>query len=80
MSRRTTGPQDLIVFLAVLAAGTALVLLGVAPESLAAVAVTVSGLYAAWRGHATPPPPPPSPSSAPESEETGRPSGSNSPG
>ncbi|GAA2926125.1 hypothetical protein GCM10020221_22600 [Streptomyces thioluteus] len=41
---------DLVVFLAVLGAGTVLVLCGVAPESLATIAVAVSGLYTVWRG------------------------------
>ncbi|MEU3962221.1 hypothetical protein AB0F42_20810 [Streptomyces buecherae] len=41
---------DLIVFLAVLGTAVGLVLSGVAPESLATIAVAVSGLYAAWRG------------------------------
>lgn len=42
--------HDLIVFLAVLGTAVGLVLGGVAPESLATIAVAVSGLYAAWRG------------------------------
>ncbi|MDX2828228.1 hypothetical protein Sipo8835_16180 [Streptomyces ipomoeae] len=61
------GFQDLVVFLAVLGTGTVLVLRGIAPESLATIAVAVSGLYAAWRGNGEPPrspaplSPPPSP-------------------
>ncbi|WP_411073854.1 hypothetical protein [Streptomyces sp. cmx-4-7] len=50
--------QDLVAFLAVLATGAVLVLCGVAPESLAAIAVAVSGVYAAWRGNGGPPRPP----------------------
>ncbi|MFF5719849.1 hypothetical protein [Streptomyces buecherae] len=42
--------HDLVVFLAVLGTAVGLVLSGVAPESLATIAVAVSGLYAAWRG------------------------------
>lgn len=42
--------HDLIVFLAVLGTAVGLVLGGVAPQSLATIAVAVSGLYAAWRG------------------------------
>ncbi|GGR22640.1 hypothetical protein WEB32_15710 [Streptomyces netropsis] len=42
--------HDLIVFVAVLATGIVLVCLGVAPESLATVAIALSGLYASWRG------------------------------
>ncbi|WP_232544190.1 hypothetical protein [Streptomyces buecherae] len=42
--------HDLIVFLAALGTAVGLVLGGVAPESLATIAVAVSGLYAAWRG------------------------------
>lgn len=50
MRQRTHRVQDLIVFLAVLGTATVLILRGVAPESLATIAVAVSGLYAAWRG------------------------------
>ncbi|WP_037887338.1 hypothetical protein [Streptomyces sp. NRRL S-87] len=50
MPQRDRRVQDLVVFLAVLGTSVALVLRGAAPESLAAVAVVVSGLYAAWRG------------------------------
>ncbi|MCX4808487.1 hypothetical protein ACFWWM_23585 [Streptomyces sp. NPDC058682] len=50
--------QDLIIFLAVLATGAALVLRGTTPESLATIAVAVSSLYAAWRGGGPPPRPP----------------------
>ncbi|MFI1255982.1 hypothetical protein ACH4U6_19695 [Streptomyces netropsis] len=42
--------HDLIVFVAVLATGIVLICLGVAPESLATVAIALSGLYASWRG------------------------------
>ncbi|MCC3779007.1 hypothetical protein [Streptomyces sp. UNOB3_S3] len=42
--------HDLIVFLAVLAAGILLVLLGVSPGALATVTASLSGLYATWRG------------------------------
>ncbi len=42
--------HDLIVFLAVLGTGVGLVLSGVAPGSLAAIAASDPGLYAAWRG------------------------------
>ncbi|MFJ5802982.1 hypothetical protein [Streptomyces decoyicus] len=58
MPHRTKGLQDVVVFLAVLGSGTVLVLSGVAPESLAAIAVAVSGLYASWRGNGGPPKPP----------------------
>ncbi|MFF9651395.1 hypothetical protein [Streptomyces sp. NPDC014622] len=61
MPHRAKGAQDLVVFLAVLGTGTVLVLRGVAPESLAAIAVAVSGLYAAWRGNDRPPQPPAAP-------------------
>ncbi|MFI1969413.1 hypothetical protein [Streptomyces cinnamoneus] len=50
MSNDGRAVHDLIVFLAVLATGTVLVALGVAPQSLAAIAIALSGLYAAWRG------------------------------
>ncbi|MFI5807625.1 hypothetical protein [Streptomyces sp. NPDC051561] len=50
MPHHTNRFQDLLVFLAVLATGTFLVLRGTAPESLATIAVAVSGLYATWRG------------------------------
>ncbi|WEV26337.1 hypothetical protein OYE22_14880 [Streptomyces sp. 71268] len=50
--------HDLVVFLAVLGTAVGLVLSGVAPESLAAIAVAVSGLYAAWRGSGDRPRPP----------------------
>ncbi|WP_328765564.1 MULTISPECIES: hypothetical protein [unclassified Streptomyces] len=50
MRQRASRVQDLIVFLAVLGTAMVLVLRGVAPESLATIAVAVSGLYAAWRG------------------------------
>ncbi|MFE6775626.1 hypothetical protein [Streptomyces sp. NPDC057702] len=49
-ARLTRHRYDLVVFLLVLGAGAGLVLCGVAPESLATIAVAVSGLYAAWRG------------------------------
>lgn len=58
MPQRTKRIQDLVVFLAVLGVGTLLVLRGVPTESLATIAVAVSGLYAAWRGHGGPPQPP----------------------
>ncbi|MFJ3516961.1 MULTISPECIES: hypothetical protein [unclassified Streptomyces] len=62
MRQRINRVQDLIVFLAVLGTATVLILRGVAPESLATIAVAVSGLYAAWRGSGTggEPPQPPS--------------------
>ncbi|PJJ01995.1 hypothetical protein BX264_2319 [Streptomyces sp. 2333.5] len=72
MPHRTKGLQDLVVFLAVLGSGTVLVLSGVAPESLAAIAVAVSGLYAAWRGNGGPPQPPSSPPSSGDSKGGGR--------
>ncbi|MBH1933387.1 hypothetical protein I5Q34_03645 [Streptomyces sp. AV19] len=50
MPQRNGRTRDLVVFLAVLGTGTVLVLRGVAAESLATIAVAVSGLYAAWRG------------------------------
>ncbi|GAA2926338.1 hypothetical protein GCM10020221_22860 [Streptomyces thioluteus] len=50
MPQRNGRTWDLVVFLAVLGAGTVLVLCGVAPESLATIAVAVSGLYTVWRG------------------------------
>ncbi|MFB7543537.1 hypothetical protein ACFC0N_27040 [Streptomyces zaomyceticus] len=56
MSKRTNGIQDLVVFLAVLAAGTFLVLRGVAPELLVAFVVLVTGLYTAWRSSGNTPP------------------------
>jgi hypothetical protein len=43
-------PQDLVAFIAILVTGTVLVCLGVAPESLATIAIALSGLHAAWRG------------------------------
>ncbi|MEU3352744.1 hypothetical protein [Streptomyces sp. NPDC037389] len=42
--------HDLIVFLAVLAAGIVLVLLGISPGALATVTASLSGLYATWSG------------------------------
>ncbi|MEV4433661.1 hypothetical protein [Streptomyces sp. NPDC049555] len=42
--------HDLIAFLAVLAAGVTLVCVGVPPQSLATIAIALSGLYATWRG------------------------------
>jgi hypothetical protein len=40
---------DLIAFIVVLATGVTLVALGLSPESLAAVAAALAGLYSAWR-------------------------------
>ncbi|MEU9319597.1 hypothetical protein [Streptomyces sp. NPDC048295] len=40
---------DLVALVTVLATGVALVALGVAPESLAAVTIALAGLYSAWR-------------------------------
>lgn len=71
MPHRTKGSQDLVVFLAVLGTGTVLVLRGVAPESLATIAVAVSGLYAAWRGNDRPPQPP-APPAPPEDGGAGK--------
>ncbi|MGW5847433.1 hypothetical protein ACWFQ8_05595 [Streptomyces sp. NPDC055254] len=56
MFKRIHGVQDLVVFLAVLAAGTLLVLRGVEPELLVAFVVLVTGLYAAWRNNGKTPP------------------------
>ncbi|MER5568786.1 hypothetical protein ABT083_21590 [Streptomyces goshikiensis] len=43
---------DFAALVAVLATGVALVALGVAPESLAAVTIALSALYSTWRvGH-----------------------------
>ncbi|MDT0448988.1 hypothetical protein [Streptomyces hesseae] len=42
--------HDLIAFLAVLASGIVLVLLGVSPGALATVTASLSGLYTTWRG------------------------------
>ncbi|MFE0581073.1 MULTISPECIES: hypothetical protein [unclassified Streptomyces] len=43
-------PVDLAVFLAVLAAGVVLILVGrVSPEALAGYASALAGLYAAWQ-------------------------------
>ncbi|MFF8375263.1 hypothetical protein ACF07V_03880 [Streptomyces sp. NPDC015661] len=58
MAKNSKRVQDLVAFLAVLVTGAALVLRGVAPESLATIAVAVSGIYAAWRGNGGPPQPP----------------------
>jgi hypothetical protein len=41
---------DLIAFLAVLAAGLGLVLMGVQPEAVTTLAVGLSSLYSAWVG------------------------------
>ncbi|MFD7915128.1 hypothetical protein ACFV30_31145 [Streptomyces sp. NPDC059752] len=71
-SRRTprgSFPVDLAVFLAILATGAVLVLVGhVSPEALAGYASALAGLYAAWhhrpRGgetRRTPPEDPPAP-------------------
>ncbi|MFJ9686591.1 hypothetical protein ACIRRX_12985 [Streptomyces bacillaris] len=40
---------NLAALVTVLATGVALVALGVAPESLAAVTIALAGLYSAWR-------------------------------
>ncbi|MFG3508671.1 hypothetical protein ACGF5F_24590 [Streptomyces sp. NPDC047821] len=40
---------DLAALVTVLATGVALVALGVAPESLAAVTIALAGLYSTWR-------------------------------
>ncbi|QNT92316.1 hypothetical protein HEP81_01989 [Streptomyces griseofuscus] len=40
---------DLAALVTVLATGVALVALGVAPDSLAAVTIALAGLYSAWR-------------------------------
>ncbi|MDO3070661.1 hypothetical protein [Mycobacteroides abscessus] len=40
---------NLIAFVAVLATGVALTALGVRPESLAPIAMALTGLYLAWR-------------------------------
>ncbi|MFE1869994.1 hypothetical protein ACFW9N_03700 [Streptomyces sp. NPDC059496] len=46
---RGSFPVDLVVFLAVLATGGVLVLVGhVSPEALAGYASALAGLYAAW--------------------------------
>ncbi|MEV7525924.1 hypothetical protein [Streptomyces sp. NPDC091371] len=50
MRQRTNRVHDLVVFLAVLGTAAVLMLRGVTPESLATIAVAVSGLYSAWRG------------------------------
>ncbi|MGW7130085.1 hypothetical protein [Streptomyces bobili] len=47
---RSNRIPDLIVFLAVLTVGTTLALHDVPPEPLAAIAVILTDLYAAWRG------------------------------
>ncbi|WP_405923294.1 hypothetical protein [Streptomyces sp. NBC_00035] len=41
--------SELIVFLAVLASGIAFIALGVTPNSLSTVAISLSGLYGAYR-------------------------------
>ncbi|MBK3575615.1 hypothetical protein JHN63_17695 [Streptomyces sp. MBT65] len=41
---------DLLAFLAVLATGIVLLLIGVPPNSLAIVVVAMGGLYGAWLG------------------------------
>lgn len=41
--------SELIVFLAVLAAGIVFIALGVTPNSLSTVAIALSGLYGAYR-------------------------------
>ncbi|WP_426365328.1 hypothetical protein [Streptomyces sp. E-08] len=69
--------QDLVAFLAVLVTGAVLVLRGVAPESLATIAVAVSGIYAAWRGNGGPPQPPTSTTPTPPTPPIG--SGSQAP-
>ncbi|MBP2403644.1 hypothetical protein SNS2_2621 [Streptomyces netropsis] len=50
MRNNKQGSHDLIVFVAVLATGIVLICLGVAPQSLATIAIALSGLYASWRG------------------------------
>lgn len=40
---------DLIAYIAALATGVTLIALGLSPESLAAVAIALAGLYSAWR-------------------------------
>ncbi|MFI9309979.1 hypothetical protein [Streptomyces triculaminicus] len=49
MSNDNRRVHDLIVFLSVLLTGTVLVCRGVPPESLATIAIALSGLYATWR-------------------------------
>ncbi|MFJ8162351.1 hypothetical protein ACIRBY_15660 [Streptomyces sp. NPDC096136] len=47
---RGSFPVELVVFLAILATGVVLVLVGhVSPEALAGYASALGGLYAAWR-------------------------------
>ena len=41
---------DVIVFMAILAAGTLLTILGVSASSLATISVALSGLYGTWTG------------------------------
>ncbi|MFD9823192.1 hypothetical protein [Streptomyces violascens] len=45
---------DLLAFVAVLVTVIALLLIGVAPESLAIVVVAMAGLYGAWLGTGSP--------------------------
>ncbi|WP_406636584.1 hypothetical protein [Amycolatopsis sp. WGS_07] len=50
--RKADGMQrhlDLIAFVAVLATGVLLTALGVTPESIALIAIALTGLYVAWR-------------------------------
>ncbi|MGW6843855.1 hypothetical protein [Streptomyces sp. NPDC054958] len=65
---RGSFPVDLAVFLAILATGVVLVLVGhVSPEALAGYASALAGLYAAWHHRPlggtrrTPPEAPPAP-------------------
>jgi hypothetical protein len=48
-SSRHRSTFDFAALVAVLATGVLLVALGVAPESLAAVTIALSGLYSTWR-------------------------------
>jgi hypothetical protein len=46
--------SDLIAFISVLLTGVLLIFLGVSPQSIAATALGMSTLYAAWHGHRPP--------------------------
>ncbi|MFJ3176321.1 hypothetical protein ACIPJK_36900 [Streptomyces roseus] len=59
-------PVDLTAFLAILATGITLVLVGhVSPEALAGYASALAGLYAAWHHRPTRTQPDPSPDTPP---------------
>jgi hypothetical protein len=54
LMRFSPSTADLVAYISSLVAGVLLILLGVSPESIAAIALGLSTLYAAWQGHRPP--------------------------